>query len=78
MLVGNQAARAPQGGVLQRAIAAGRTDVGSAVWPSAPIRTERLVLRESQARDRVAFVELFDSSEAGAYVGGARPREESR
>ncbi|MGI5290246.1 hypothetical protein ACQEVF_43870 [Nonomuraea polychroma] len=43
----------------------------------APIRTERLVLRESQARDRVAFVELFDSSEAGAYVG-ARPREESR
>ncbi|MEV4249065.1 hypothetical protein AB0J63_37330 [Streptosporangium canum] len=55
--------------MLQRAIAAGRTDVGSAVWPPALIRTERLVLRESQARDRVAFVELFDSLEAGAYAG---------
>ncbi|GAA1208366.1 hypothetical protein GCM10009608_50580 [Pseudonocardia alaniniphila] len=65
MLVGNQVVRAPQGGVLLRAIAAGRSDVGSAVWPPAPIRTERLVLRESQARDRVALVELFDSSEAG-------------
>lgn len=59
-------------------IAAGRTDVGSAVRPPALIRTERLVLRESQARDRVAFVELFDSPEAGVHVGGARPREESR
>lgn len=46
------------------------------VWPPAPIRTERLVLRESEARDRVTFVELFASPEVGTYIGGARPCEE--
>ncbi|MEV1007555.1 GNAT family N-acetyltransferase [Streptomyces sp. NPDC049881] len=45
-------------------------------WPPAPIRTERLVLRESEAGDRTAFVELFASPEVGAHVGGARPRDE--
>lgn len=45
-------------------------------WPPAPIRTERLVLRESEARDRAACIELSASPEVGAYVGGARPREE--
>lgn len=45
-------------------------------WPPAPIRTERLVLRESEARDRAACIELSASPEAGTYVGGARPREE--
>ncbi len=45
-------------------------------WPTAPIRTERLVLRESEARDRAAFVELFASPEVGTYVGGSRPRAE--
>jgi RimJ/RimL family protein N-acetyltransferase len=45
-------------------------------WPPAPIWTERLVLRESEARDRAAFVELFASPEVGTYVGGARPRAE--
>ncbi|MFF8261555.1 GNAT family N-acetyltransferase [Streptomyces virginiae] len=45
-------------------------------WPTAPIRTERLVLRESEARDRAAFVELFASPEVGTYVGGSRPRDE--
>ncbi|MFJ5308333.1 GNAT family N-acetyltransferase [Streptomyces sp. NPDC088350] len=45
-------------------------------WPPAPIRTERLVLRESEARDRAAFIELFASPEVGTYVGGARPRDE--
>ncbi|MFF5975104.1 GNAT family N-acetyltransferase [Streptomyces sp. NPDC012769] len=49
---------------------------GPAAWPPAPIRTERLVLRESEARDRPAFVELFASPEVGAHTGGARPREE--
>ncbi|MFI6639568.1 GNAT family N-acetyltransferase [Streptomyces sp. NPDC050504] len=48
----------------------------TATWPPAPIRTERLVLRASEARDRTAFVELFSSPEVGTYVGGARPREE--
>ncbi|MFF8381912.1 GNAT family N-acetyltransferase [Streptomyces sp. NPDC015661] len=52
------------------------TELGSDAWPPAPIRTERLVLRESEARDREGFVELFASPEVGTYIGGARPREE--
>ncbi|MET9952257.1 GNAT family N-acetyltransferase [Streptomyces sp. NPDC006339] len=49
---------------------------GPAAWPPAPLTTERLVLRASEARDRAAFVELFASPEVGAYTGGARPRDE--
>ena len=45
-------------------------------WPPAPIRTERLVLRESESRDRAAFIELFASPEVGTYIGGPRPRDE--
>ncbi|MFF4341924.1 GNAT family N-acetyltransferase [Kitasatospora sp. NPDC001540] len=45
-------------------------------WPPAPIRTARLLLREPEARDRAAIVELFTSPEVGTYIGGARPREE--
>ncbi|WP_406058955.1 GNAT family N-acetyltransferase [Streptomyces sp. NBC_01077] len=52
------------------------TGPGTVTWPPAPIRTERLVLRESEARDRAAFVELFASPEVGTYVGGSRPRDE--
>jgi RimJ/RimL family protein N-acetyltransferase len=52
------------------------TEPALAAWPPAPIGTERLVLRESEARDRPAFVELFASPEVGTYVGGARPRDE--
>ncbi|WP_328912286.1 MULTISPECIES: GNAT family N-acetyltransferase [unclassified Streptomyces] len=52
------------------------TEVGPAAWPPAPIRTGRLVLRESEARDRAAFIELFASPEVGTYVGGPRPRAE--
>ncbi|WP_086830516.1 GNAT family N-acetyltransferase [Streptomyces sp. NRRL B-24572] len=52
------------------------TELGTAAWPPAPMKTERLVLRESEARDRAAFVELFASPEVGTYVGGARPRDE--
>ncbi|MFD6229288.1 GNAT family N-acetyltransferase [Streptomyces sp. NPDC060232] len=52
------------------------TGLDHVAWPTAPIRTERLVLRESEARDRAAFVDLFASPEVGAYVGGSRPREE--
>ncbi|WP_335974936.1 GNAT family N-acetyltransferase [Streptomyces sp. CA2R106] len=47
-----------------------------AAWPPAPIKTERLVLRASEARDRAAFVELFSSPEVGTYIGGAQPREQ--
>ena len=51
-------------------------DLGPVAWPPEPIRTERLVLREPEARDRAAFIELLASPEAGAYVGGPRPRDE--
>jgi RimJ/RimL family protein N-acetyltransferase len=46
------------------------------VWPPAPIRTERLVLRQSEGRDRAAIVELLASPEVGTYVGGAQNRDE--
>jgi RimJ/RimL family protein N-acetyltransferase len=51
-------------------------DLGPVAWPPAPIRTERLVLRESEARDRSAFIELFASPEVGTYLGGPQPRDE--
>ncbi|MET8472274.1 GNAT family N-acetyltransferase [Streptomyces sp. NPDC006422] len=46
-----------------------------AVRPPDPIRTERLVLRGSEARDREAFLELLASSQAHTYLGGPRPHE---
>ncbi|MBK3569458.1 GNAT family N-acetyltransferase [Streptomyces sp. MBT62] len=51
-------------------------DLGSVAWPPEPIRTERLLLRESGARDRAAFVELLASPEVHTYLGGPRPRAE--
>jgi RimJ/RimL family protein N-acetyltransferase len=51
-------------------------DLGPVAWPPAPIRTERLVLRESEARDRPAFIELSASPEVGTYLGGSQPRDE--
>ncbi|MFD7915130.1 GNAT family N-acetyltransferase [Streptomyces sp. NPDC059752] len=45
-------------------------------WPPAPIKTARLVLRESEARDRAPLIDLAASPEVGTYVGGARPRDE--
>ncbi|MET8842860.1 GNAT family N-acetyltransferase [Streptomyces rubiginosohelvolus] len=52
------------------------TGPASFSWPPAPIETARLVLRESEARDRAAFVELFASPEVRAYLGGPHPRDE--
>ncbi|MFD7443077.1 GNAT family N-acetyltransferase [Streptomyces sp. NPDC059909] len=52
------------------------TGLAPVAWPPAPIRTERLVLRESEARDRAAFIELFASPEVGTYLGGPRPCDE--
>jgi RimJ/RimL family protein N-acetyltransferase len=51
-------------------------DLADVAWPPAPIRTGRLVLREPEARDRAATIDLFTSPEAGAYVGGPQPRDE--
>ncbi|MFD0312669.1 GNAT family N-acetyltransferase [Streptomyces flavalbus] len=45
-------------------------------WPPEPIRTERLVLREAEARDRATFIELLTSPEVHTYLGGPRPRDE--
>ncbi|WP_405567185.1 GNAT family N-acetyltransferase [Streptomyces sp. NBC_01167] len=52
------------------------TGLGPVAWPPASIRTERLVLRESEARDRAAFIDLFASTEVGIHIGGSRPRHE--
>ncbi|RVU15253.1 N-acetyltransferase [Streptomyces antnestii] len=52
------------------------TELGPVAWPPAPIRTERLVLREPQARDRAAFIELLASPDVHTYLGGPRPRDE--
>lgn len=52
------------------------TELGPVAWPPVPIKTERLVLREPEARDRAAFIELFTSPEVGTYIGGHRPRDE--
>jgi len=51
-------------------------DLGPVAWPPEPIRTERLVLREPEARDRAAVIELLASPEVGTYLGGPRPRDE--
>ncbi|WP_042382298.1 GNAT family N-acetyltransferase [Streptacidiphilus melanogenes] len=50
--------------------------LGPVPWPPAPIKTERLVLRESEARDRAAVIELYASPEVGTYIGGSQPREQ--
>ncbi|MFF6995452.1 GNAT family N-acetyltransferase [Streptomyces sp. NPDC008313] len=51
-------------------------DLGHVPWPPEPLRTERLVLREPEMRDRPAFIELLASSEVHTYLGGPRPRDE--
>jgi hypothetical protein len=38
-------------------------ELGPVAWPPGPIGTERLVLREPEARDRAGFIELFASPE---------------
>jgi RimJ/RimL family protein N-acetyltransferase len=51
-------------------------DLGPVAWPPEPIRTERLVLRKPEARDRAAFIDLLASPEVSAYLGAPRPRDE--
>lgn len=52
------------------------TELGPVAWLPAPIETQRLVLREAEARDRAEFIELFASPEVRAHLGGPRPRDE--
>ncbi|NIK56002.1 hypothetical protein [Kribbella shirazensis] len=53
-----------------------KTELESVAWPPAPIKTERLVLREPEARDRTATMELLASPEVGAYIGGPQPQDQ--
>ncbi|WP_426518269.1 GNAT family N-acetyltransferase [Diaminobutyricibacter sp. McL0618] len=48
----------------------------SALWPPAPIITERLIIRASEPKDRDAVIELFSSAQVNAFVGGPQPRSE--
>ncbi|MEZ3183231.1 GNAT family N-acetyltransferase [Streptomyces pimonensis] len=50
--------------------------LGPVAWPPELIRTERLVLRGPETRDRAAFIELLASPEVHTYLGGPRPRDE--
>jgi RimJ/RimL family protein N-acetyltransferase len=50
--------------------------LGPGTWPPSALTTERLLLRESEARDRTAILELFASPEVGVHIGGSQPREE--
>lgn len=52
------------------------TELEGVAWPPEPIRAERLVLRESEARDRPVFIELLASPEVNTHLGGPRRREE--
>lgn len=52
------------------------TELGPVAWPPDPIKTERLLLREPDAGDRTAVIELFASPEVGTYIGGPRSRDE--
>lgn len=52
------------------------TALGPVAWPPAPLRTERLVLRETEARDRPALIDLNASAEVRRYLGGPRDRDE--
>ena len=52
------------------------TELEPVIWPPEPIRTKRLTLRQPEARDRAAFIELLASPEVNTYLGGPRPRDE--
>ena len=53
-----------------------KTELEAVAWPPAPIKTERLVLREPEARDRTALIELLASPEVGTYIGGPQSRDD--
>ena len=43
-------------------------------WPPPPIRTERLLLRPPEARDRPDFLDLGSDDEVNHHLGGGRDR----
>ena len=52
------------------------TGLGPVAWPPEPIRTERLVLRAPEPRDRAALIELLACPKVNTYLGGPHPRDE--
>jgi RimJ/RimL family protein N-acetyltransferase len=46
-------------------------DLGLVAWPPEPIKTGRLVLRESETRDRATFIELLASPEVPEHRPGS-------
>jgi RimJ/RimL family protein N-acetyltransferase len=52
------------------------TGLGAVAWAPEPIRTERLVLRQSETRDRSAFIDLLAAPEVHTYLGGPQSRDE--
>lgn len=46
------------------------SDLGAVAWPPVPIRTPRLLLRQTEARDRPAYVALQLSPDVRRYLGG--------
>lgn len=47
-----------------------------AEWPATPIRTERLLLRPPEARDRETFLDLGSDDQVNHHLGGGRDRAE--
>ncbi len=45
-------------------------------WPPPPIVTPRLILRETNARDRDGYLELLTSGDVRRYLGGPLPRDD--
>lgn len=45
-------------------------------WPPVAIRTERLLLRKPEARDRSVVIELLSSAQVATYTGGPATRTE--
>ncbi|MGY4771462.1 GNAT family N-acetyltransferase [Kribbella sp. CWNU-51] len=46
------------------------TELVDVPWPPTPIRTARLLLRETEARDRPGFIDLFASDDVRAWGRG--------
>lgn len=53
----------------------GMPDLGDVSWPPDPIRTDRLLLRRTEARDRDSYIDLMCSADVYRYLGGPHSRE---
>lgn len=51
-------------------------NLGASSWPPFPLKSERLVLRASEASDRPTLIDLFSSPDVGTYTGGGSDKSE--